>query len=57
MMKERFHRELGRVIGTDADPAFWARNFGMSVEGAAHIIDQLKRERRAVERNGRLYSV
>jgi hypothetical protein len=54
-VKERFYRELGRVIGTDADPAFWARNFGCSVEGAAAILNELKAERRAVERDGRLY--
>lgn len=54
-MKERFYRELGRVIGTDADPAFWAQNFGCSVEGAADIIRELKAEGRAVERDGKLY--
>lgn len=55
MMKERFYRELGRLIGTDSDPAFWARNFGMSFEGASQIIGELKAERRAFERDGRLY--
>ena len=54
-MKERFYRELGRAIGTDADPAFWARNFGMDPAGAAHIIRQLVAERRAVVRDGKLY--
>lgn len=55
MMTDRFHRELGRLIGTDANPVFWARSFGMDPIGATAIIEQLKRERRCVERDGRLY--
>lgn len=54
-MLERFYRELGRVIGTDGDPVFWARNFGCDPQGAVHIIKTLKATGRAVERNGLLY--
>lgn len=54
-MIERFYNELGRVIGTDANPEFWAKNFGMATEGAANIIKSLKASGRAVERDGRLY--
>jgi hypothetical protein len=56
-MTDRFHRELGREIGTDANPRFWARNFGMDAKGAASIIEQLKRERRCIERDGKLYAI
>lgn len=54
-MVERFYNELGRMIGTDANPQFWADNFGMAKEGAARIIETLKASGRAVERNGLLY--
>lgn len=54
-MIERFYRELGRLIGTDSDPRFWADNFGCTVEGAGHIIATLKATGRAIERDGRLY--
>lgn len=54
-MIERFYNELGRVIGTDANPEIWARNFGMTTEGAAHIIKTLKATGHAVERDGLLY--
>lgn len=54
-MLERFYNELGRVVGTDADPKLWADNFGMTVEGAARILQTLKASGRAVERNGLIY--
>ena len=54
-MIERFYKELGRLIGTDANPTFCARNFGCDVNGAAHIIETLKSQGRAIERDGKLY--
>jgi hypothetical protein len=56
VLADRFARELGRVIGTPADVSLWATSFGMSPEGARHIIDALKITGRAVERNGLLYA-
>jgi hypothetical protein len=55
MLKERIYRELGRTIGTDADPAFWARNFGCDRQTIAHIFTELRAEGRAYEHEGKIY--
>ena len=55
MMADRFYYELGRLQGTDADPDFWARHFGLGSIAAGDILRQLISEGRAIERNGMIY--
>ena len=55
MLKERIFNELGRAIGTTVNAKFWADNFGCHEWAITKAFDELRSERRIVERDGLLY--